>query len=436
MGEIMRSEVFESQEGKTKSKELKNLNFMILKNQEEFQRLANNPSVKSGMKKIFERSSQMAFSKEWEQYEKMDIQKELTSLIRKYPGLRLEISGILKLPIGKKKFSDLTMEQKLNFTLLQRALHPSKFQKLLTYSEPNTAKNIIKNFENAKSGLSTNIEDQFQKMNLKHFWVIKKTLATEFWLTDSETIAVTKYLSFLKENPQFTGKRVEYQAGWRELTIGLLVGSLLTLGGVYLYNELWKPNPHQETTENSEVITISDPRDVFRMMVQERRYKQTSKKKLEKYKIDNNTEGWRAMAERGYKKAANFFQTKEFKMGVNATVWLEYDLTNPSDYKMWIDPKDWVLHAVLPKPKPRIVKSDAFITERSNEIMQVYSQEFDNAEPRTQKELEKSILEAASKDVDFYREAHKNTRDILRSYMNSFKELHKIEIKNVDVTWK
>ena len=173
------------------------------------------------------------------------------------------------------------MEQKLNFTLLQRALHPSKFQKLLTYSEPNTAKNIIKNFENAKSGLTTNIEDQFQKMNLKHFWVIKKTLATEFWLTDSETIAVTKYLSFLKENPQFTGKRVEYQAGWRELTIGLLVGSLLTLGGVYLYNELWKPNPHQETTENSEVITISDPRDVFRMMVQERRYKQTSKKKLE-----------------------------------------------------------------------------------------------------------------------------------------------------------
>ena len=298
MGEIMRSEVFESQEGKTKSKELKNLNFMILKNQEEFQRLTNNPNVKSGMKKIFERSSQMAFSKEWEQYEKMDIQKELTSLIRKYPGLRLEISGILKLPIGKKKFSDLTMEQKLNFTLLQRALHPSKFQKLLTYSEPNTAKNIIKNFENAKSGLTTNIEDQFQKMNLKHFWVIKKTLATEFWLTDSETIAVTKYLSFLKENPQFAGKPVVYQSG-RGFVIGILVGSLLTLGGVYLYNELWKPNPHQETTENSEVITISDPRDVFRMMVQERRYKQTSKKKLEKYKIDNDTEGWRAMAERG-----------------------------------------------------------------------------------------------------------------------------------------
>jgi hypothetical protein len=46
--------------------------------------------------------------------------------------------------------------------------------------------------------------------------------------------------------------------------------------------------------------------------------------------------------------------------------------------------------------------------------MQVYSQEFDNAEPRTQKELEESILEAASKDLDFYREAHKNTRDILR----------------------
>jgi hypothetical protein len=56
------------------------------------------------------------------------------------------------------------------------------------------------------------------------------------------------------------------------------------------------------------------------MMVQERRYKQTSKKKLEKYKIDNDTEGWRAMAERGYKKVSNFFQTKEFKMGVNATV--------------------------------------------------------------------------------------------------------------------
>jgi len=73
MGEIMRSEVFESQEGKTKSKELKNLNFMILKNQEEFQRLTNNPNVKSGMKKIFERSSQIAFSKEWEQYEKMEI---------------------------------------------------------------------------------------------------------------------------------------------------------------------------------------------------------------------------------------------------------------------------------------------------------------------------------------------------------------------------
>gem|GEM_PF-2016854 len=142
---------------------------LILKNQEEFQRLTNNPNVKSGMKKIFERSSQIAFSKEWEQYEKMDIQKELTSLIRKYPGLRLEISGILKLPIGKKKFSDLTMEQKLNFTLLQRALHPSKFQKLLTYSEPNTAKNIIKNLEDAKSGLTTDIEDQFQKMNLKHF---------------------------------------------------------------------------------------------------------------------------------------------------------------------------------------------------------------------------------------------------------------------------
>ena len=30
MGEIMRSEVFESQEGKTKSKEWKNLNLMII----------------------------------------------------------------------------------------------------------------------------------------------------------------------------------------------------------------------------------------------------------------------------------------------------------------------------------------------------------------------------------------------------------------------
>lgn len=436
MGEIMRSEVFESQEGKTKSKELKNLNFMILKNQEEFQRLTNNPNVKSGMKKIFERSSQMAFSKEWEQYEKMDIQKELTSLIRKYPGLRLEISGILKLPIGKKKFSDLTMEQKLNFTLLQRALHPSKFQKLLTYSEPNTAKNIIKNLEDVKSDLTTDIEDQFQKVNLSHFWVIKKTLATEFWLTDSETIAVTKYLSFLKENPQFTGKRVEYQAGWRELTIGLLVGSLLTLGGVYLYNELWKPNPHQETTENSEVITISDPRDVFKMILQERDYSQTSKKILQKHKIDDEKEGYRAMAERAYKKLVNYFQTKEFRIGLDATVGLEYDLTNPADYKMWVTRKDWVLHAILPKPKPRVVKRKAFITERSNELVQVHSKEFDNAELDAQEELEGSILEAASKDQDFYKSAYKNTRDMLRRHVNAFKELNIVEIKNVDVTWR
>ena len=83
-----------------------------------------------------------------------------------------------------------------------------------------------------------------------------------------------------------------------------------------------------------------------------------------------------------------------------------------------------------------MVKRKAFITERSNELVQVHSKEFDNAELDAQEELEGSILEAASKDQDFYKSAYKNTRDMLRRHVNAFKELNIVEIKNVDVTWR
>ena len=76
------------------------------------------------------------------------------------------------------------------------------------------------------------------------------------------------------------------------------------------------------------------------MILQERDYSQTSKKILQKHKIDDEKEGYRAMAERAYKKLVNYFQTKEFRIGLDATVGLEYDLTNPADYKMWVTRKD------------------------------------------------------------------------------------------------
>lgn len=149
--------------------------------------------------------------------------------MKAYPSLAFFISGELKLPTSNTRFSELTSEQKINFTALYKALNPTKIQKFLSYKEANSVNNIINNYEISRKSIIDDLNGTFRWMNVKNFFKLQKTLISEFGLSENEALQCVKYLNCLKKNPQFGGnfnQQADMKSGLVFLGIGMLLGAL------------------------------------------------------------------------------------------------------------------------------------------------------------------------------------------------------------------
>lgn len=255
MGEIINSQGRESKELNS-SKELNTLQLVITKEYQEFRKLAESPLVKSGLKKIFDKASRKAFEKERKKFREVNIGRYLNWLVQKHPSLAFFISGKLKLPTSDKKFSELTLEQKINFTALYRAINPSKIQKFFAYKEGNSKANIVNNYELSQKGVHTDINNQFQWMNLKNFGHLQTTLTSDFGLSKQEAWACIQYLKAIEKNPQFINIFRPQEAGLKSGLVFLGAGILLEALWYHFISNLWNPTP--ETSINGGTTKIEN----------------------------------------------------------------------------------------------------------------------------------------------------------------------------------
>lgn len=122
------------------------------------------------MKKIFDKTVQKSFAEEFKQYEKLNIQKDLTDILKKNPQLWFYVSGTLGLPIKSQTFSTLTNQQKLNFISLKKALNPGKIQTFLTKKgELFSARHVIERTDLYRKNQAEDLDSSFKWANLSNF---------------------------------------------------------------------------------------------------------------------------------------------------------------------------------------------------------------------------------------------------------------------------
>lgn len=417
-------EIVDLQEQESKkinlSKELKNLQLGITKEYQEFKKLAESPLVKSGLKKIFDKTSQKAFEEERKKFKEVNIGGYLNHLVQKHRGLAFFISGKLKLPTSDRRFSDLTTEQKISFTALYRAINPSKIQKFFAYKEGNSVTNIVNNYKLSQKEVYNDINSQFQWMNLKNFGRLENTLISDFWLSQKEALACIKYLKVIEKNPQFINifksQEANLKPGLALLGIGIVLGALW----YHFIANLWNPTP--ESNINGGRTKIENPENILRLLTQESKFEnsgQIEKKMLVESKDDH------FLIDIG-KRIVNKAQSKTVTMELQWKLALQYDMG--AHCEIIIDHNTGIIELTMPKPTVVISESKSYIKNKSNELIQL--KQFDNTELELQAQLKQKALDDALHDPNFYEVAKKQTRETLLPLFISLKP-YGIEIKDL-----
>lgn len=401
-------------------KELKVLQLGITKEYQEFQKLAASPLVKSGLNKIFYKTSQKAFADERRNLDNKNIWSYLNNLMKAYPSLAFFISGKLKLPTSDMKFSALITEQKINFIALYRALNPTKMQKVFNYKEVNSVENIVYNYVSSKNRVLNDLNNQFRWMNLKNFGRLQTTLTSDFGLSQQEAWACIKYFKSLEKNPQFVNSFSPQEAGMKS---GLaFLGAGIVLGALWYHfiANLWNPTP--ETTIYGGRTKIENPENILRLLTQESVFKNSGQ--IEK-KMFVESENDSFLVDIG-KRIVNKAQSKTVTMELQWKLALQYDMG--AYCEIVIDHNTGIIELTMPKPTVVVSESRSYIKNKSNELIQL--KQFDNAELELQSQLKQQAIDDALHDPNFYEVAKKQTKEVLLPLFKSLKP-YGVEIKDL-----
>lgn len=413
--------------------DLKSLKTEVLWNDyKNFESLSQNPVLKNWLNKLYNKSCELAFSEEWKNYEKLNIWKTIESILKKYPDLWFEISWKLWLSLSERKFSNLSLQQKLNFT----ALHESIFWKNILYKKNPSSKDIINRINWEKRAISSKLNRQFERKNIKNFLDLEKTLK-DFGLNSSEIWKVKEYLLIIKRHPEFIWKNVTIEAWtWGWIIIWILIGAALTFLWMNYIDNLWKIEP--ETTieiTRPEIITVENPESILKLMVTRGKFGNNPehpirwKEEIKMFTINDNDAWWKKWG----KEKLNLIQSREIVMdlswdvlgGFDLDEWCQIDIeTNyPSEWK-------WVAFVQLPEPDVMILNDEAKIVSEDLERIQI--SEFKDAQEKLRQKLRKEAEAWIANDKEFYNRTKEDVKNNLSKLFKNLKP-YWMEIKDVRI---
>ena len=368
----------------------------------EFRELTNNPVLQTWLDKLYNGVCLKAFSEEWKTFETMNIWEKISDILKKYPSLLLEISWPLELPLSETKFSNLSLQQKLNFMSLYQAVYYKGF-----FNKKNPSVQDIKDrMKRYNIAIEEKINSSFAlENNIKNLWDIEKTLK-KYGLTSDEIWKVKEYILFLKKHP----KCAEAGGRWWFIT-WLILWVLSTLWVIYV-KDVIRGKPEIETNVwHNGVTTIGEPQNVLKLITQEAEFQTPTdsisvspKVKwwfydfLEENRITGNfiTKPVTKKVLELYKEA----QTRTISMHLEWKYQLQFNLDDKNS-KIDINATDWKWEIFVQLPLPKLVAIDtkATVENYDREIIQV------DAYNQAQEDLRKMLEDKAISDgekADFY----------------------------------
>ena len=423
--------------GSDTNQKLKDLKFDIFgnsKDRKRFETLSKDSTLKKWIEKIYEKSCNDVFSKERKHFEKLHIGWTLKKMLQKYPNLRLEITWKLWLSLKERKFSNLTLWQKLKFTALYQSVNWNSFFDKKNPTSDDIAKRINRNiFDNIKK-----INRNFTLKNVGNFLKLEKTLKEDFKLTQSEALKVKEYLEIIKKHPEFIwiNKPIE-AASWWWYGIALVIGLILWAVWMHYIDNIWKIDP-ESTVEikKPEIITVEDPESILKFMVTRGKFGNNPdnpirwRDEIKMFTVNEDDSFLKKWA----KEKINFIQSREIVMdlswdvlgGFDLDKWCRIDIkTNyPSEWK-------WVAYVQLPEPDIMILNDEAKVV--SENLERIHLSEFKDAQEKLRQRLRSEAEAWIKKDEKFYdmtkKEAKENLLKIFKNLKPQWMEIEDVEIR-------
>ena len=400
----------------------------------EFKVLSNDKNVINWMKKVFDKCWNYVIETMWKWAENVDVGQEMQDILKNHKDLWLYISQILKLPLENAKFSELSVEQKINYLALHDAFRYRRLKKLRWHKEPTNANNIIRNCNANLEAYQNMINSRFRWYNLNNFLRLENTLKEDFWLTNIESQQLKKYLLLVKEHPEYLKTilgeiKVQPQLAssgnmWWYIAIGLasILSFLLWAAWMHYIDNIWKMEVEEKTRIDG-VTKIENPEAVLKLITREANFETPERKKELTPRTDDQLffqitrkipllGPW---LEEKYKDA----QTREIIMQ------LEWRLAMQFDLKKWsqidIDAKDWkgVVYVQLPYPDVITTKTAAKVKKVDRELVHV--EEYEQGQEELRQELEQQAIEDAKNNPEFYKQGEE---DVARQLYDLFSTVY------------
>ncbi len=404
----------------------------VKSDKKKFEILSNDPTVKSGLDKLYNGVCLKAFSEEWKTFETMNIWEKISDILKKYPSLLLEISWPLELPLTETKFSNLSLQQKLNFMSLYQAVYYKGF-----FNKKNpTVQDINDRMKRYNIAIEEKINSSFAfENNIKNLWDIEKTLK-KYGLTPDEIWKVKEYILFLKKHPKYAEAWVLQVGAW------IIIWIFVALWFLWVKDAMRGKSEIETNVWHNGVTTIGEPQEVLKLITQEAEFQTPTDRIavspqvtwwfydfLKENRVTGNflTKPFTEKVLDLYKEA----QTREITMYLEWKYQLQFDLDDKNS-RIHISAEDWKWEVFVQLPLPKLVVIDTKATVESydREIVQVDA--YNQAQEDLRQMLEKTAISDGEKS-DFYKNGLAKVSEQLFGLFNTIYKPAWLEITGVYV---
>ena len=414
-------EIFES----TKN-ELNVLWKWVRKDYEKFQTLSKNLDLKKWLNKLFDINCEKVFWEDWKKFESINVWNQLNDILEKYPDLWLKVVWDFKLPLWESKFSNLTTEQKLNYSILYEAV----YWKNPFYKKEPTSGDILNRIKSINLKYTDKINKNFRNINISNFLQVEKTLKEDFKLTPNEAWKVKEYLETIKKHPEFLWDMVimESWMPWWYIIVAVLWIALWALWMHYIDN-IWKINP--ETTKDIWETVIEEPEAILYLLTQKFKFSTSGSIKKKMFTESDDPDSLIEIWKNFLKRWINLFETKELTMEMVGDLALKYDLDGSS---LSVNHSTGEVILKIKKPDIVVIDSNAEVINSNGEVFEL--QAFRNAEMELENSLKQKAIKEAKNNPCFYDVAKQQTEADLQELFKEIKpywvNITKVKVQYID----
>lgn len=384
---------------------------------EDFKELSQDKDIENWLNKVFDKCSNEYFENKWKIFENIDISQTVKDILNQDPSLGIYIAWELKIPFWKTKFSELTNEQKVNFTALYETI----------YNQHNIQiKDTIERCNFKLNNYQEKITNKIKTKNLSNRWVLKNTLIKDFWLTETEAQKLQKYLILINKRPEFIWNNVVEAWIWKFWwwviiwVIGWILSSLWVILTVDKIKNLLKPNP--ETTINTWTVVIDEPEAIQQLLTQSFHFAPHSGTETKTLYPEDS----------GFvKRIINKAESKTITMEIEWHIALKYDLKWS---RLEIDKSTWIANFYVNKPEIIILDSKSHVIDKNWAILEDPFKEFNDVELELEERLKQEVIDMEKNNNYRYVEWVKNSEQVLLDLFEKIKPFW-VDVKSVNIIY-